>query len=755
MKKLITILLFLSISISFAQVTKLWTKSVSDGNLPTWFSPSSNTERGFAYNPITDKLYIVSRNAGLFVKIVSANDGSDVGELNLTGVSGGTYLLNDIESGDDGVLYGCNLVIDLAGVFKIYKWVNDAATPVVVFESDFGIDKRMGDNFYVTGRNSNNSTEIWFAESKGNKVYTLGTTDNGNTFTVKRIITLPAATFGGAASVFPLYEDSMVVVNSSGKYLTAWKWDGTFAGQVPAGQVATGSTTTRVFGFGNIGFLFTFQYFQQTNSRLVDTQGEGPDMFRTYAITPDLGVNTNTNGTGDLDFKDTGSPEEGILFVLGTNNGFGAYKITRPNIVNGRFHEIYFDVAQKQNNNAGFGPNIDIKRVNYNVVDEHLYLAVESKVNKTNNDGILIFLGVSNLAGQGAAPGTPLGAVTNGGHAFGVTDNPNFKNGFETHFAFAINAGGNDSVIYVDAAKYTTSAKTGVYLGNCRQAGVAATGPASAGVFSPNSITFAFDTAYGKDRGFEIKIPLAELGNATSTSTFRVFAVVASATAYFSDVTVPGNVTSGNLGFNPDFNTLAGGPYFSSAYPLPVELVSFNANPLGSDVTLNWTTASELNNAGFEIERSQNGLDFTQIGFVTGKGNSAELNSYSYTDLALKNGKYFYRLKQVDYDGSFEYSKIIQTEIVFSPAQFELTQNYPNPFNPTTTIKFSVPADDNANLTVFNALGQEVAILFNGEVKAGTQYEVTFDAKSLSSGVYFYRLKSSANTSVKKMIINK
>ena len=191
--------------------------------------------------------------------------------------------------------------------------------------------------------------------------------------------------------------------------------------------------------------------------------------------------------------------------------------------------------------------------------------------------------------------------------------------------------------------------------------------------------------------------------------------------------------------------------------PIPVELTSFAANVGDGNVTLNWTTATETNNQGFDVERNV-GNGFEKIGFVAGFGTSTEAHTYSYVDGSLEVGSYTYRLKQIDYDGTTEYSQNVEVEVI-APDVFALEQNYPNPFNPSTMIKFSLAADSKVSLTVFDVLGQEVANLISGNLAAGS-HEINFNASNVNSGVYFYRIDATAVdgtnfSSVKKMILTK
>jgi photosystem II stability/assembly factor-like uncharacterized protein len=187
---------------------------------------------------------------------------------------------------------------------------------------------------------------------------------------------------------------------------------------------------------------------------------------------------------------------------------------------------------------------------------------------------------------------------------------------------------------------------------------------------------------------------------------------------------------------------------------VPVELTSFTAstNNIGQ-VVLNWQTATETNNRMFEIQRKTDNSNYSTIGFVDGAGTSTEQHNYTYVDKNVNAGNYTYRLKQIDFDGHFQYSDEVNVSAT-GPATFNLAQNYPNPFNPTTNISFSIPKSGNVKLAVYNTIGQEVAVLVNGAVTAG-QHEVTFNAASLSSGTYFYKLQTSNSIMVKKMMLLK
>lgn len=190
---------------------------------------------------------------------------------------------------------------------------------------------------------------------------------------------------------------------------------------------------------------------------------------------------------------------------------------------------------------------------------------------------------------------------------------------------------------------------------------------------------------------------------------------------------------------------------YSSGIPLPVELTSFTAVTRNNSVILEWITNSELNNHGFEIQRSTSEESFYTIGFVKGSGTSTQVNKYSFIDQNVLNGKYSYRLKQLDYDGQINYSSIIQVDFNIQKMEFALYDNYPNPFNPSTSINFSFDENSIASLKIYNLLGEEVATVFNQIPEIGKLYSVNFDASKLSSGVYLYRLNQGNRIISKKM----
>jgi photosystem II stability/assembly factor-like uncharacterized protein len=207
----------------------------------------------------------------------------------------------------------------------------------------------------------------------------------------------------------------------------------------------------------------------------------------------------------------------------------------------------------------------------------------------------------------------------------------------------------------------------------------------------------------------------------------------------------PGPMFGSNLAlaFGPDANAL------------PVELSSFTSQVSGNNVNLNWATASEINNSGFDIERKVSGSnEWKKINFVQGNGTTNESKNYSYEDKNVTSGKYTYRLKQIDFNGNYEYFNLSNEIEIGVPKKFNLSQNYPNPFNPNTVISYQLSVERFVSLKVYDIAGKEVVNLVNKIQKAG-YYIVEFNAGNLASGMYFYRIQAGDFSAVKKMVLVK
>lgn len=191
--------------------------------------------------------------------------------------------------------------------------------------------------------------------------------------------------------------------------------------------------------------------------------------------------------------------------------------------------------------------------------------------------------------------------------------------------------------------------------------------------------------------------------------------------------------------------------------PLPVTLLSFTALVANRvDVVLTWQTGVELNNSGFDVELriDKDGSSWEKTGFVQGSGTTNEPKNYSFTNKKLQTGSYKYRLKQIDYNGSYEYFELSSALTIHPPNTFALGQNYPNPSNPKSKIDYEIPLKGKVHISLYTLLGQEVLTLVN-EIKDAGYYTAEFDGSNLASGVYFYRFISEGFSSTKKMLLVK
>jgi hypothetical protein len=275
------------------------------------------------------------------------------------------------------------------------------------------------------------------------------------------------------------------------------------------------------------------------------------------------------------------------------------------------------------------------------------------------------------------------------------------------------------------------------------------------------SVDFTDYIVGGSPGVVEIGIPWANLGGSLPSS-FSFWFWTNNSGEYYVWSAFPTDIPNGAGSQTADTRYFVANtsgdvsPNTLSSIPLPVELISFSVSLLDNSVNLNWRTETELNNYGFEIQKSEvrnQSTEWNIIGFVEGSGNSNSPKNFEFIDREIKPGKYSYRLKQIDNDGSYEYSNVIEIDLGM-PGKFILSQNYPNPFNPTTKISYAIPQNSFVELKVFNMLGQEIATLVNQEKAAGF-YEVDFNAVNQPSGIYFYRLQAGEFLITKKMLLLK
>ena len=217
-----------------------------------------------------------------------------------------------------------------------------------------------------------------------------------------------------------------------------------------------------------------------------------------------------------------------------------------------------------------------------------------------------------------------------------------------------------------------------------------------------------------------------------------------------------------HLDYSPSNQMMRAGTHGRGVYEafidlvVPVELTSFTAEKMFNKVQLNWSTATENNNLGFEVERKLKNQEWVRLAFVEGNGTTTEQKNYQYEDdysFLAYEGRILYRLKQIDYDGTYEYSEQISVDVTFVPSEIYISQNYPNPFNPTTSIKYSLPEESMVKIKIYNSVG-ELIQLFVSEVKQPGNYETVWNAENHSSGIYFYSFEidyTNGNRSYREM----
>ncbi len=343
-----------------SRLETLWIKNSENANLPAWFSVSANTERGIAYG--SGHLYIVSRSAGTAVKILNANDGSEVGDLDVSSVSGGTYALNDAETGNSGSILACNLTVDASSSpFKVYKWDNESSVPTEYINYTASNSYRLGDNFTVAGDLSGNA--VIYAAASGANVVFRWTVSGGTLNTTPEIITLSGITsVGSSPSVAPLgvtNADDFYVNGHSEMAPVLFASDGTNKGSIPENVTGKSNSSIQSFVFHGMRYTSTFQSADAVSSLngqnaiviFENTAHNELTVDSRYGTSEKTGTNVNLYAVGDLTYKnDISGNDKPIIYVLSTNNGFGAYRYTEipPEAVNvsvSGTEEVYFTLT--------------------------------------------------------------------------------------------------------------------------------------------------------------------------------------------------------------------------------------------------------------------------------------------------------------------------------------------------------------------------------------------------------------------------
>jgi hypothetical protein len=269
--------------------------------------------------------------------------------------------------------------------------------------------------------------------------------------------------------------------------------------------------------------------------------------------------------------------------------------------------------------------------------------------------------------------------------------------------------------------------------------------------YANENFTISVPDGSGYLYDIEYKYNLARMGTITTENFIRIAKYSASTWVQYPSAPNTSTKTIDVTGLN-SFSVFSFG---DENAPLPVNLTSFVSNVNGRNVKLTWITASEINNAGFEIQRTLSGSSaWAKIGFLPGNKNKQTPSSYNFDDNNLNPGKYNYRLKQIDLNGNYKYYNLNGIVEIGIPEKFDVSQNYPNPFNPSTKIKYELAQNSFVNLVIYDAIGRKVETLVKEKQSAGT-YEVTFNASAFPSGVYYYRFSTESFNDTKRMILIK
>ncbi len=684
---------------------KLWEKNV--GSFP--FIANDNNMRSFAYNPATGNLLVASRTGGPNIFILNSANGDSLGKLDMTGVTGGTFAINYVRVTSAGVIYVGNLTVDGNG-FKIYRYENESAVPTVAFSGS--VTGRTGDSFGLSG--SGTGTILYFSGSANNNIHVFTTTDGIN-FTLNTSI--PLATAGearGGISPISTGLSSELWVNGAGTRTTHIASSGAGIDTVDGGVIAsawhnvfyfapnTGKKYIAVIGKNDPAEGNQLRMYDITTSEKFPTSFVRPSLTNAY--------NTNGNATGDVYIKDNLNGTF-TIYMLVTNNGIAAFKTNKLTIAQAR-QDLNLDLIPDRLN--------DTVTVRGTVISPNY---------QTTNNSYYIWDGTAGITTfkSGVTPLLNLGDIVDVvgkiGQFNGLTQLQPFA---DSSIVFIDDSAAIPAPTVLTLAQYKANpeAYEGSLVGFVGMTKVSGNWPAVGASVTlkmkqgNDTVDVRIDSDTDIDGQPEPVWPRDVIGMASQFSS--------------------GGSLSNGYQILPRYYATD----FPPAGTIPVELVSFSANVVSGNVVLSWKTATETNNLGFAVQRSFDGQSFFDIGFVNGSGTTTYEKIYSFIDADLGVAqKLYYRLRQIDYNGTAVYTSIIQVDIT-KPITFNLAQNYPNPFNPSTTINFTLPVDAKVTVKVFDILGKEVFQVVNDNLKAGNHlYPVSF--QKAASGVYIYTIEAS------------
>ncbi len=428
--------------------------------------------------------------------------------------------------------------------------------------------------------------------------------------------------------------------------------------------------------------------------------------------------------------------------------------------VDGIIDDAQYTTLASYTGASNWSPNNQLGAIKYYTDGNRMYIGISGVIEQNWNKLLLLV----NFSGYTGIPKDNPNAIPSGFNGFfqGLAGT---QFGIETDYAFSWTCA-SGTPIYCDAQRYGAStAIQGGNIGSSDQSGNASTfvstdvqnvlGGSTGGCVQ--AYRSDFNRTTNPDHGLEFSIDISAFAGVTNAQTVNFFVIIANSDGtWLSNQTLPDYYNTGlfnsDFGNHPNISWMQWNAQANQSHPevnfatspmkpLPVELSSFGADVTDRTVTLKWITATEINTTLFEVERMKTGKDWSKIGSVQAAGTSYSPKSYSVNDNKLPLGKYYYRLKMIDLDGSYKYSKTIDVSVAL-PTTFALNQNFPNPFNPATRIDYQLPVDGKVRLELYSLCGQQIAVLID-KVQTAGYYSLPINAAAyqLSSGMYLYRLQ--------------